>query len=76
MDTTLVLNASSAIPGVYETRSGATYYVWASGWVRETPDGWRSFVEGTPLLLHGRLYIANDGQSVANSTKVLRFFEV
>ena len=78
MVTSLLLNASTAIPGVYETDSGATYYVWSNGWVREAPDGGRrSFVEGPTLLLHGHLYIADsDGQLVANSTKVLRFFEV
>lgn len=68
---------NNALNGIYETQSGATYYVWDTGWVRENPEGRKEYVAGKPQLLASHLLIANEeGQIIAHSTTVKRFFEV
>lgn len=84
MDTTLATTtplprgevARLAETGLYTTRTGAQYAViQKGGWSRKKNGVLDATVhKGTPRILSGRLILVNDeGQIIANSTRVVEF---
>lgn len=71
--TASLTTSTRAMTGMYVTRSGSTYYVYNSGWVRETRDG-PEMLKGIPVVTDGALYMENiKGDFIASSTEIVGF---
>jgi hypothetical protein len=68
-----LITSTRAMTGMYVTRSGSTYYVYNSGWIRETKDG-SEMLKGIPVITEGALHMENiNGDFIANSTEIVGF---